>query len=331
MAQIVLGLATSHSPLLTFDVDTWLQKAEDDRRRRLNLSDGRIVTYAQLEAERGTAYAQRLTREHLEEQNRSCQRALDRLADELEAAAPNLVICVGDDQAELFSLANMPSVSIFYGDRIVTHPWGEVDEHMPAWKTAAARSYGMDTVHSYPGARAFALALIEGLIGREVDIAAAAEVVDPKSAGFGHAYGFIIERLFRGRSIPMVPLLLNTYFPPNVPTAARCHDIGRRLRATVEAMPEQTRVAVIASGGLSHFVTDEQLDRGVLEALRMHDAKYLRSVPSAALKAGSSEILNWILAAGAIEHLASAWIEYQPIYRTPAGSGIGMGFAAWRN
>src|SRR5262245_34120856 len=123
MAQIVLGLATSHSPLLTFGVDTWLEKADDDRKRRLNLSDGRMVTYAQLEAERGAnTYADRVTREHLEKQRLSCEAALDRLGDELAAAAPDLAIIVGDDQAELFSLANMPAVSIFYGEQIVTHP-----------------------------------------------------------------------------------------------------------------------------------------------------------------------------------------------------------------
>lgn len=330
MAQIVLGLATSHSPLLTFGVETWLEKADDDKRRKLNLSDGRMVSYAQLEAERGTGYAHLVTHQHLENQRKKCHEALDRLADELAAAAPDVVIIVGDDQAELFSLANMPAVSIFYGERIVTHPWGEVDEHMPGWKAAAAKGYGMDTVHTYVGARDFSLALIEGLIAREVDIGAASEVIDPKVAGFGHAYGFIIERLFRGREIPVAPVLLNTYLVPNVPTASRCYDIGRNLNAIIDAMPAQTRVAVIASGGLSHFTTDEVLDRGVLEALRNKNATHLRAVPAAALKSGSSEILNWILAAGVLEHLPLAWMEYLPIYRTPAGTGIGMGFAAWR-
>lgn len=331
MAEIVLGLATSHSPLLTFGVDTWLEKAADDRRRKLNLSDGRMVSYAELEAERGEAFADRATREVLSKQRDKCERALDRLADDLAAAAPDVVIIVGDDQAELFSLANMPAISVFYGDTVITHPWGEADEEMPGWKAAAAKGYGMDRPHSYKGARDLSLALIDGLIAREVDVGAAAEVVDPKLAGFGHAYGFIAERLFSGREIPIAPILLNTYFVPNVPTSARCHSIGRHVRNVVEAWDKDARVAIIASGGLSHFITDEELDRGVLEALRTHDGAYLRSVPPPALKSGSSEILNWILVGGAVEHLAHAWTEYLPIYRTPAGSGIGMGFCAWRN
>jgi hypothetical protein len=48
------------------------------------------------------------------------------------------------------------------------------------------------------------------------------------------------------------------------------------------------------------------------------------------LRSGSSEILNWILAAGALEGLTADWTRYLPVCRTPAGSGIGMGFLIWR-
>jgi hypothetical protein len=223
----------------------------------------------------------------------------------------------------------MPAISVYYGETLVTHPWGEVDEHMPNWKRAAAAGYGMDTVHTYRGAPEAAVAVIEGLIARGIDIGAAAAVADPRQAGFGHAFGFIAERLFRGRDIPILPVLLNTYFKPNVPTSARCFDIGRALREILEGWSD-LRVAIIASGGLSHFVTDEKLDRGVLTAIAEKDADHLRSVPPPALRSGSSEILNWILAAGALEGLTADWTRYLPVCRTPAGSGIGMGFLIWR-
>ena len=70
----------------------------------------------------------------------------------------------------------------------------------------------------------------------------------------------------RGRAIPVVPVLLNTYYPPNQITARRCHDIGRALRASIEASPLPLKVAVAASGGLSHFIVDDVLDRRVLDA-----------------------------------------------------------------
>lgn len=329
MSNIVLGLGASHSPLLTFDVDTWLEKADDDKRRKLNLSDGRYVSYEELETARGGPYADVAVKPHLEEQRRRCHQSLDRLADALEEVNPDAVVIVGDDQAELFALANMPAISIFYGDTIVTHPWGEVDEHMPNWKASAAAGYGMDTAHSFRGAPDLALAAIEGLIARHVDIGAANEVVDPRVAGFGHAYGFIATRLFRGRDYPILPVLLNTYFRPNVPTSARAYDIGRALKEALEDFGDM-RLAVVASGGLSHFVTDAELDTGVLEAMRAKDAAHLRGVPPGALLSGSSEILNWILAAGALEHVPLDWSDYVPVYRTPAGTGIGMGFAIWR-
>jgi hypothetical protein len=329
MSQIVLGIGTSHSPLLTFDVDTWIEKAADDMTRRLNLSDGRMVTYDDLLKARGGVFTEAAARERLEEQRQGCQAALDTLADALEEAAPDLVVIVGDDQGELFSLNNMPAVSIFYGETLLTHPWGEVDDAMPNWKRNAAIGYGMEAVHSYRGAPEAARAAIEGLIARGIDIGASAEVVDPHQAGFGHAFGFIAERLFRGRRYPILPVLLNTYFRPNVPTAARCYDIGRALREILEGWGDR-RVAIIASGGLSHFVTDEALDRGVLTAITQRDAPHLRAVPPEALRSGSSEILNWILAAGALETLSADWSRYLPVYRTPAGSGIGMGFLIWR-
>jgi hypothetical protein len=329
VSQIVLGIGASQSPLLTFDVETWIEKAADDMNRRLNLSDGRWVTYDDLLRERGAAFAKAAARDHLDAQRLGCQSALDTLADALEAAAPDIVVIVGDDQGELFSINNMPAVSIFHGDTLLTHPWGEVDDAMPNWKSTAAKGYGMDVVHSYKGAPEAALAAIEGLIARGVDVGASAEVVDPRVAGFGHAFGFIAERLFRGRQYPILPVLLNTYFKPNVPTAARCYDIGRALREILVDWGD-LRVAVIASGGLSHFVTDEALDRGLLTAIAERDVAHLRAVPPEALRSGSSEILNWILAAGALEELSADWTNYFPVYRTPAGSGIGMGFLIWR-
>jgi aromatic ring-opening dioxygenase catalytic subunit (LigB family) len=154
-------------------------------------------------------------------------------------------------------------------------------------------------------------------------------VVDPATAGFGHAFGFVVKRLFKGKSIPIVPVLLNTYYPPNVMSAGRCVDVGQKMREVIEAMDSDCRVAIIASGGLSHFITDEDLDRKVLKGLSTGDMDILKSIPRCALNSGSSEILNWLLTAGALSGLTVKWTEYEPVYRTPAGTGIGLGFVAW--
>jgi predicted class III extradiol MEMO1 family dioxygenase len=125
----------------------------------------------------------------------------------------------------------------------------------------------------------------------------------------------------------VVPILLNTYYPPNAPTARRSYEIGRKLARVIENSKSNMRVAVAASGGLSHFVVDEELDRKILRAIKMKDPDTLKSLSRNQLNSGSSEILNWVMAAGMSEKLTNDWAEYYPGRRTAAGTGTGMGFA----
>jgi hypothetical protein len=329
MAKIVFSLAASHTPMLALEGKRWSERAEDDKKNKsLNLSDGRFVGYDDLARENGAPYGDVATEAKFLEIEAASQKALDLVADRLAAVAPDVVVIIGDDQAELFSHANMPAISIFYGEEILTHE-KHLTPQTPGWIGTVMKGYAMDAVHSFPGHGQFALELIRGLIDEDVDIAAAAKVEDPLKAGFGHAYGFIIERLFGGRAIPVVPVLLNTYYPPNAPTARRCYDIGSKLARIIEKSPRDLRVAVAASGGLSHFVVDEKLDRKILKAIREKDAQTLRSLSRGELNSGSSEILNWVMAAGMSGHLTNDWSEYFPAYRTPAGTGTGIAFATW--
>lgn len=329
MAQIVLGLGASHTPLLTLTAEQWQHRATVDyANTQLNMSDGRLLRYEEVLAELGPRSADQISPEILAAKERACHAALDRLGDALASAAPDVVVIVGDDQRELFGPNNQPAIAIFHGDEIVTSDkFG--DEDGAEWVKAMGRGYLMDDTHVVPGAGAFALELIRGLIDAEFDVASCARVDDPKTAGFGHAYGFIVKRLFQGRAIPVVPVLLNTYYGPNVPSPARCWKLGAALRQVIEASPANLRVAVVASGGLSHFVVDEVLDRGVLDAMAQGDAEALAAIPRGALNSGSSEILNWIVAAGAAGGLPLRWHDYQPLYRTPAGTGVGAAFAVW--
>ena len=40
--------------------------------------------------------------------------------------------------------------------------------------------------------------------------------------------------------------------------------------------------------------------------------------------------INWVTAAGALEHLDMELVDYLPVYRSPAGTGGGWGFARWQ-
>lgn len=330
MAKIVLSMAASHTPMLTLEGRRWSERAADDlKNKTLNLSDGRYVSYEELARENGAPYASVATEAKFLEIEAATQKALDYMAVELEKAAPDVVVIVGDDQAELFSLSNMPAVSIYYGQEILTHK-RHIGPQTPSWVAPVMKGYAMDDVHSFPGHPDFALELIHGLVESDVDVGAAAKVDDPLKAGFGHAYGFIIDRLFKGRSIPVVPVLLNTYYPPNAPTARRAYEIGEKIARVIASSKRDLRVAVAASGGLSHFVVDEKLDRKVLAAIKSSDATVLRGLTRGELNSGSSEILNWVMVAAMSQGLKNDWSEYYPGYRTPAGTGTGMGFATWR-
>ena len=335
MARLVLACGTSHTPLLAMDPADWEARAENDRaNERLVDTTGRVCTYAELAATAGDRYAARATRERWDVDAQAAQRALDRLAEDLEAAKPDVVVVIGDDEHELFSAANLPAFAVFYGDTAVSREFARESDPRTAdpayaWMHTVARGYAMDRHRAYPVAAGFAREIIERLVEQHFDIAALASVPDPATAGFGHAYGFVRTRLLRDRPVPIVPVMINTYFPPNQPTAARCFDFGGALRSAIERTGGDARVAVVASGGLSHFVTDEDLARTVLAALDGGTADALRTIPGRLLNAGTSEIRNWIALGGLMRDAHPGWSTYLPIYRTPAGTGIGLAFASW--
>jgi hypothetical protein len=99
-------------------------------------------------------------------------------------------------------------------------------------------------------------------------------------------------------------------------------------------------VAVLASGGLSHLVLDEELDGRVLQALRsdrpdrwdvigdkeLREAHARHGLPLELN--GTIEITDWIIADGCADSSADV-IDYVPGYRTETGIGVGMCFASW--
>jgi len=331
MAKIVLGIGTSHSPLLLLGSEQWSFRSADDRRNpALNTLDGRLLSYDQLQAERGEPYLKESDPANFETMARAAEAALDRLAATLKAARPDVVQVVGDDQGELFGHDNLPAISVFRGEELVMMGMAP-GRRGPPWADKAFWSgYRMDLPHRYPGAPALGLDLIHGLIRQGVDVASSDRVAEPDKRAFGHAFGFVIERLMKDLEVPMLPVLLNTYFPPNTPTAARCLEIGGKIATALAASPSDARVAIVASGGLSHFLCEEAFDRKLLQALRTHDIATLAQVPQEALLSGSSEIRNWITMVGAVSHLRCEQADYIPVHRTPVGTGISLAFASWR-
>lgn len=331
MARIVLGIGTSHTPMLNCGVDDWPRFEELDRKRKHLHKDGRPATYEELVAAgpRVDISPQTHVWRHAE-----AMAALDRLQAELKAARLDAVVIVGDDQNEVYHDDVMPSLLVYRGETIANVPnrttrAADADvAWRPDWaRRASARYYEESETRHYPVDARLANHLIAALIDREFDVATANAL--PEGEGEGHAFAFVHGRIMARAAIPVVPVFLNTYYPPNQPSPRRCYRLGQAIRAAIESYPEDLRVGIVASGGLSHFTIDEDLDNAVIRALREKDGDALQSLPREQLKSGSSEIRNWICAAGALEQLDLKWVQYTPGYRTPAGTGTGLCFAYW--
>jgi hypothetical protein len=326
MAILDTAIGTSHSPMLLTSPRLWLERAEQDRGNpALYDPTGRHTTYAALEAQVGDRFRDEMDTDRWERRFRLCQDSMDRLAADLAERRPDLLIVVGDDQKEVFASTNQPAIGVFWGERWHT---GTMEDAPPgAFFDAVKTGYAMDDRHEFAGDAKLARGIIEHLVASGFDIASLDAT--PPGHGFGHAYGFVIRRLLGEREIPVVPILLNTYDPPNQPTPSRCYDFGRALAEAIGAAGGQARVALVASGGLSHFVVDEEIDSALLDAISSGDEDALRKLPAERLQSGSSEIRNWIAVAGAMAGRPVAWSQYAPCYRTPAGTGCGMGFLRW--
>ena len=133
------------------------------------------------------------------------------------------------------------------------------------------------------------------------------------------------------KPVPILPIITNTFFPPNQPTSRRCYDMGRFFGRVIKAWKQDAKVAIFGSGGLTHFTIDEDFDRSLCRALLHENENFLCSVPQTTLMQGTSEIRNWIAAAGALSGtgLRCSMIDYVPCYRTEAGTGTAQGFMVW--
>jgi 3-O-methylgallate 3,4-dioxygenase len=322
MAQIVLGLATSHSPMLSAPVEQWTAGfgAKD-------ALDARLGDFQELRRQNAARVSQELTSEKLQERHAAVQRGIASMAATLTRVSPDAVLIVGDDQYELFREDHIPAVNVYWGDTIERVPV-QLD-NVPTFRRSAMWAYYPERPETYVCNAALGRHVIESLIKRGFDISHTRSV--PTDREIGHAFTFVVRRLMTDHIIPQVPLMLNTYYPPTQPTLRRCYALGRALREAIESWDEKKSVAIVASGGLSHFVLDEELDRGMLAAMEKKDTAGICGWPESKFHLGSSEIKTWVVLAGAMEEsaLQMRLLNYVPCYRSDGGTGVGAGFAEW--
>ena len=328
MAEIVIGIASSHTPQLSSGVDMWPDHALRDQRYPLLGKDAAYHTYDEMLAGADPEMARELQPDVWEGKYQRVQAAVSALSAALEAADPDIALIIGDDQRELFVDDGIPAFACFTGTELTDErPAPETFAKLPKGIQAAYWAVHGEDRGVHQVAQELSTHVAEQLALADFDLTVFTK--QPAGRTLGHAFTFPRYRLGLPAATPIVPLFVNTYYPPNVPSAARCYTLGKSLRQAVESWESDARVAVIASGGLTHFVIDENLDHAVLDAIAAKDEAALSGIPRAKLRSGNSEILNWIAAAGACEGLKPFVLDYVPGYRTPAGTGTGMAFARW--
>ena len=331
MADLVLGLASSHSPQLSTPSEGWRDRGERDKgNQELIGTDGMVSNYEDLLARAEVSrIATEITPERMEQRHQRNQKGIARLVDSLYIANLDLLVMIGDDQLEYLQGDNMPGFCVFWGDQV------KVAAHEAGPSTGNRLLIGYSTEDRIvPTDSNLGRHLIEYLVEAEFDVGRS-NFLDPNrggraKGGIGHAFGYVYHRLMNDGLIPTVPVMLNTYYPPNQPTPKRCYDLGRAIKNAIQAWPNKKRVGILASGGLSHFVVDEELDQMALEGMKGKSLTSLSQLPREKINSGSSEIRNWIVVTGATEHLDMEVVDYVPCYRSPAGTGCAMGFAQWK-
>jgi len=331
MAEIILGMASPHA----FGGGTPLQmeanRQKDMTDRRMNYAD--LLERAR--AERPWLEAE-VTVEKMQDRYDRAMAGVQALGDLLREAAPDVLVVVGDDQKEQFQDDLMPMFCVFRGETLPTRRNREArgQTGSRSWDSSLWDRVRMEEgaeeryAPEQPAMPALGEHLVNFLADEEFDIAASNQM--KPAVGLGHAFTFVYQHLLPEGGMPMLPVMVNTFFRPNNPRPARAYAFGQALRRGIEAWESDARVAVLASGGLSHTVVDEEMDRILLEGIVENNAEQLRSLPMARLRNGTSELLNWIVLAGAMEDRDFSFLlDYMPSYRTEAGTGNGLAIGCW--
>lgn len=335
MSEIVLAIGSSHGPQLSLTPDLWVRRANADRENPELWYRGQTYSFPELVEERGgpQRFQSELGEDKAQVRFDACQRGISHLGATLEEVAPDVLVILGDDQHEAFEDDNMPAINVYWGDTIDDAPAESPDWGQAYMYTTAPFGNPPNARVSHPIDSALGRYLIEQLMASGFDVAHSRFLPEDRHHGtIGHAFYYVYRRLMNNNVRPNVPILLNTYYPPNQVPVKRCYEFGKALRQVIESWDRDARVALVASGGLSHFVIEEDLDEQIIDGLRTKNEAKLTELPDARFHSGTSEIRNWIVVAGALEQspLQMQLVDYVPCYRSEAGTGCAMGFAEWR-
>ena len=132
--------------------------------------------------------------------------------------------------------------------------------------------------------------------------------------------------------VKTVPIMLAAGVDPYLPKR-RAFELGKLIGKAIESYPEDEKVVVIGSGGISHWVGDEnsgkinpEFDKMVLDAVVAGDAEPLIALEDAYILEhggnGAMEIRTFICAMGAMGPMQGEVIAYEPVKEWITGLGF---------
>jgi aromatic ring-opening dioxygenase LigB subunit len=310
MVKIAAGMASSHA--YTFiDPHHWEERREVTRERYRKRYGEYPAVQPQIEGE---------TLEGNLARYQDIRDGLDRLKRNFDTLCPDTLVLIADDQDENYREDNLPQIAIYTGERAVA-----VDS-----ETARTIEVQSDA--------ALATLILNEAVDAGFDLASSKSFPDDRVRS--HAHAQILS--FLEPRVPVVLIFLNAIHVP-APSPSRCYQFGQCLRGILDALPDERRVVLYASGGMSHFTAgypwahyqgpfglgsiSEDFDRMAIAAMREGRASELvASLSSRDLLAnGAIEFRQWITLLGALDGAAPEWLAYQPFYRAV----MAMGVAYW--
>jgi len=298
-----LGLAVSHAPSMFRGLEHWplIHRV---------LTDG-VPQPPEIEKETPEVIQGYIDRIH---------RGFAALKQQLETFKPDVLLVVGDDQAEVFTEANMPTYCVFTCAEV----HGSINIGLigePEEENHITLRCGSELGRHLLGAL--------NHMGFDVSESKELKPVGRPKRGLGHAFTRPVAKVTPQLNVPIIPFHVNCYFAP-MPSARQCYELGGAIARALKDRPE--RVAILASGGLSHDPRgpragwiDTALDRWVLEQLRSGNAEalcHLFEFDSDTLRSGTGEIRSWIVVAGACSGARATVVDYIPAHHAVTGLGF---------
>ena len=232
----------------------------------------------------------------------------------LERAQPDTIVIFSSDHFDRCFFDNLPPFLVAVGDRAE----GPINEYLGIPKVKVNIDGGLGRF------------LVSEGLENGVDFASSADLP------LDHAEVVPLSYLTPNWDIPITPIVVNAFAPP-MPSLKRCTQVGDFVRETVERWPERKRVAILGTGGLSHWVglpemgrVNAEFDQWFMNALvagQENDiiTRYKRAEELEAVAGnGGQEVRDWLAAAGAMPVSFGAQVlTYEAL------PGCGIGVMAW--